>query len=82
MIYFTPDIKQSINRNKSVFPMELEFTLDGINGFKYGDVLAVAGLPRRYREAFVFTIIGVDHSVSNDGEWTTKIKCNARARIK
>jgi hypothetical protein len=79
--YFTPDIKKSIQRNKTVFPMELEFTIDGINGFKYGDVLTFAGLPRRYTDAFVFTIMAVTHEVSNTGDWTTKIRCVPRVRI-
>jgi phage protein D len=61
--------------------MELEFTIDGINGFKYGDVLTFAGLPRRYTDAFVFTIMAVTHEVSNTGDWTTKIRCVPRVRI-
>jgi phage protein D len=68
--------------NKSIFPMELEFTIDGINGLKYGDVLSFDGLPKRYTESFVFTILGITHAVSNEGEWTTQVKCNPRIRIK
>jgi hypothetical protein len=80
--HFTPDITKSIGLNKSIFPMELEFTIDGINGFKYGDVLNFAGLPKRYTDSFIFTILGITHTVSNTGEWTTTIKCNPRIRIK
>ena len=80
--YFTDDIEKSIGNNKSIFPMELEFTIDGINGFKYGDVLNFNGLPKRYTDSFVFTVLGIEHTVSNEGEWTTKIKCNPRIRIK
>ena len=80
--HFTPDITKSIGLNKSIFPMELEFTIDGINGFKYGDVLNFAGLPKRYTDSFIFTILGISHSVSTNGEWTTTIKCNPRIRIK
>lgn len=80
--YFTPDIKESIRINKSIFPMELQFTIDGINGFKYGDVLSFAGLPKRYTDSFVFCVTSIAHSVSNDGEWTTQISCIPRIRIK
>ena len=80
--YFTDDIEKSIGNNKSIFPMELEFTIDGINGFKYGDVLNFNGLPKRYTDSFVFTVLGMEHTVSNEGEWTTRIKCNPRIRIK
>lgn len=79
--YFTPDINDSIDRNKSIFPMELEFTIDGINGFKYGDVLSFSGLPARYTRSFVFTVLGITHKVSTTGEWLTTIKCNPRVRI-
>jgi hypothetical protein len=61
--------------------MELEFTIDGINGFKYGDVLSFAGLPARYTRSFVFTVLGITHKVSTTGEWLTTIKCNPRVRI-
>ena len=80
--YFTDDIVKSIGNNKSIFPMDLEFTIDGINGFKFGDVLNFNGLPKRYTDSFVFTVLGIEHTVSNEGEWTTKIKCNPRIRIK
>jgi hypothetical protein len=61
--------------------MDLEFTIDGINGFKFGDVLTFAGLPRRYIDSFVFCVKEIAHSVGNDGEWTTKISCFPRIRI-
>jgi len=80
--YFTDDIVKSIGNNKSIFPMDLEFTIDGINGFKFGDVLNFNGLPKRYTDSFVFTVLGIEHTVSTEGEWTTKIKCNPRIRIK
>ena len=78
--YFTPDIRNSINTNKVTFPLELEFTIDGINGFKFGDVLNFDGIPKRYSETFVFSVSSIVHSVSNDGEWTTKINCLARVK--
>lgn len=80
--YFTENIEDSIGTNKSIFPMDLEFTLDGINGFKFGDVLNFAGLPKKYTDAFIFTIMGVSHTISTTGEWTTTINCIPRIRIK
>lgn len=79
--YFHENIEDTINQSKSIFPMDLEFTIDGINGFKYGDVLNFAGLPKRYTDSFVFTILGITHNVKTSGEWTTTIKCNPRVRI-
>ena len=79
--HFTPDIKKSIERTKAVFPMEAECTLDGINGFRYGDVLNFDGLPSRYTQSFVFTILGISHEISDTGQWITRLKCNPRVRI-
>jgi len=79
--YFTDDIKKSLNYTKAIFPMNLEFTIDGINGLKYGDVLQFDGIPKRYKDAFVFTITGITHTVSTDGQWTTAVTCNPRTRI-
>jgi hypothetical protein len=80
--YFTPNIEASIQTSKAIFPMELEFTIDGINGLKYGDVLGFDGLPRRYTESFVFAIMGITQAVSTDGQWTTQVRCVPRVRIK
>jgi hypothetical protein len=78
--YFTPNIRESMNTNKATFQMELEFTIDGINGFKFGDVLNFNGIPRRYRDAFVFTVQTITQTVGTDGEWTTKITCGPRVK--
>ena len=80
--YFTDDIKKSMNSTKAIFPMDLEFTIDGINGFKYGDILQFDGIPKRYIESYVFFVAGITHQVSTDGQWTTTLKCNPRVRIK
>ena len=80
--FYYENIEDSIEQAKSIFPMDLEFTIDGINGFKFGDVLNFDGLPKRYTDAFVFTVLGISHTVQNNGQWQTKIKCNPRVRIK
>lgn len=80
--FYYENIEDSIEQTKSIFPMDLEFTIDGINGFKFGDVLNFDGLPKRYTDAFVFTVLGISHTVQTSGQWQTKIKCNPRVRIK
>lgn len=79
--YFTDDIKQSLNYTKAIFPMNLEFSIDGINGLKYGDVLQFDGIPKRYIDAFVFMIVGITHTIDTAGTWTTAVTCNPRVRI-
>lgn len=76
-----PDIKQSIKIQNPAFPLEISLTLDGINGFKWGDILNVAGLPKKYQRTFVFMVIGIVHNVDTTGEWNTQLQLKARVRI-
>ena len=79
--YPTKEITEASKTNKPIWPMDLEFTIDGINGFIYGDVLYFRGLPSRYNQQFVFCINRIKHTISDSGEWTTTINCWARTRI-
>ena len=64
-----------------VFPFQAEFTIDGINGLRYGDVLIFNALPSRYKVNTVFSIIGITHNVTNNGVWTSAVKCIMRPNI-
>jgi hypothetical protein len=76
-----PDFKKTTQMAAPIFPFEATFTVDGINGFKYGDVVQFEALPLRYRMNTVFSIIGVNHTVTNNGEWTTQCRCIMRPSI-
>ena len=80
--YPTDNIQRSNQLVAPIFPFDVELTIDGINGFRYGDVLQFPGLPDRYRRNTVFSIINVVHTVGTDGIWTTKLRCIQRPRIK
>ena len=77
----TPEITKSQQVTAPIFPFTTEFTIDGINGFRYGDVLTFDALPKKYRVNTVFSVIGVSHTVSADGQWTTNVKCIMRPSI-
>jgi hypothetical protein len=77
----TDDIQKSQQITAPIFPFTAEFTIDGINGLRYGDVLTFDALPKKYRANTVFSIISVTHNVSNAGEWTTAVKCIMRPSI-
>lgn len=77
----TSDIRKSQQLTAPIFPFDASFTIDGINGFRYGDVLEFPGLPKKYIENTVFSIIGINHTVSSEGAWTTKITCIMRPNI-
>jgi hypothetical protein len=64
-----------------VIPFDVEFTIDGINGFRYGDILSFTALPSRYTTNAVFPIVGVKQSVNSEGQWTTTIRCIMRPKI-
>ena len=77
----TDDIQKSQQITAPIFPFTAEFTIDGINGLRYGDVLTFDALPLKYRVNTVFSVISVTHNVSNTGEWTTAVKCIMRPSI-
>ena len=79
--YPLPDLKQTNLLNSPVFPFEVDFTIDGISGFRYGDVLIFDVIPKRYRSQTVFSIVGISDTVGNDGVWQTKITCIMRPRV-
>jgi len=79
--YPTPSIVDTNQIAAPVIPFDVEFTIDGIHGLRYGDVLTFDGLPDRYKKNVVFSIANVTHTVSTKGEWTTTIRCLTRAKI-
>jgi hypothetical protein len=79
--YPKSSLADSVNLKAPVIPFDASFTIEGVNGFRYGDVLEFSGLPKRYTDNTVFGIIGINHSVSAEGEWTTRIQCIMRPRI-
>ena len=79
--YPTNDITKSQQLTAPIFPFDAEFTIDGINGFRYGDVLKFAALPTKYTAMTVFSIIGITHTVASDGSWTTLVRCIMRPSL-
>ena len=79
--YPSDQIKNSNQLAAPIFPFDVSFTIDGINGFRYGDVLQFNGLPARYRINTVFSVINVTHTIGSDGIWTTAVRCIMRPKI-
>jgi len=79
--YPTDDISKSMELTAPIFPFDASFTISGINGFRYGDVLSFPGLPKKYTANTVFSIIKINHTVSSTGEWKTKINTIMRPNI-
>jgi len=79
--YPTDDITKSAQITAPIFPFDAEFTIDGISGFRYGDVLKFEALPTKYTVNTVFSIIGITHTVGSDGAWTTLVRCIMRPSL-
>ena len=81
-MYPFAEIKKSQQATAPIFPWDASFTIDGINGFRYGDVVTFEVLPTRYRVNTVFSVIGINHDLAQDGQWKTEIKrCMPKANV-
>jgi hypothetical protein len=65
--------------NKAIYPVKFSVTMDGINGFKFGDTLSTTMIPALYNTTYnmVFTVSKVIHSIENK-DWTTQLETVAR----
>ena len=79
--YPADNAKAALDIMSPIFPWDCSFTIDGITGFRIGDVLDFDILPNNYRKNVVFFIKGIQQSVSTDGEWTTQIQAQMRPKI-
>ena len=66
-------------------PLKFGVTIDGINGFKFGDVITTTYLPTKYKTDIggfraVFTITKVNHSISGN-DWTTTLETVCRLSV-
>ena len=76
--YPTPDLQQSNLLNAPTYPHEVTITIDGINGFRYGDAVEFPVLPARYRSQTTFSIFGINHTVNVSGVWNTTLRCGMK----
>ena len=78
--YPTKSIKDTNTLNAPVFIFDAEITIEGIQGFRIGDVVQLPVLPTRYRTQAVFSVIGITHNVDSAGVWRTRLKLVMRAK--
>jgi len=79
--YPTHKLIDSSKLQSPVYPYEVSFTIQGVNGFRYGDSLQFDMLPQKYKTSTVFSIISIIHTINTSGEWTTAIKCIMRPKF-
>jgi len=65
--------------NKAIYPVDFSVTIDGINGFKFGDTLSTNLIPKVYNTEYdmVFTVTKISHVIENK-DWQTTVETKAR----
>jgi len=69
--------------NQALYPINFSVTIDGINGFKFGDTIETNLIPTKYSTndyRLLFTVTKVNHSVK-DGIWETTLNTAARLNM-
>jgi hypothetical protein len=55
------------------FPIDFSCTLDGIEGFVFGNAITTNYLPTIYKKSkVIFTVVRVEHNISGN-DWTTTL---------
>jgi hypothetical protein len=74
LIFFLKQFPDSLQRKKDIItPIELEVTIDGTGGIYAGEAFSSTYIPKKYRDACVFQIMDVSHSVDTTG-WKTTLR--------
>jgi len=73
-------INNILDLKTAVFPIYLKLTLDGINGFLYGNAITTNWLPKQYQDKRIYwTVIKVRHLIQNN-DWSTEIEMIYRVK--
>jgi len=64
--------------NQALYPVDFTVTIDGISGFRFGDVIKTSLIPSAYSNAgLVFVVTKIDHKITAGG-WETTLSTAAR----
>jgi len=75
-------INNILDLKTAVFPIYLKLTLDGINGFLYGNAITTNWLPKQYRDSRIYwTVTKIRHMIQNN-DWTTELEAIYRVKEK
>lgn len=62
--------------------LECDITIDGLSGFKCGELFNVDGVPEIYNKNGAFQILNIKQSIQNDTGWRTTINAGFRYNVK
>jgi hypothetical protein len=75
-------INNILDLKTAVFPIYLKLTLDGINGFLYGNAITTNWLPKQYRDSRIYwTVTKIRHRIENN-DWITELEAIYRVKEK
>jgi hypothetical protein len=75
-------INNILDLKTAVFPIYLKLTLDGINGFLYGNAITTNWLPKQYRDSRIYwTVTKIRHMIQNN-DWITELEAIYRVKEK
>lgn len=80
--YPTENLNTSQQLTSTILPYEVTFTIDGLNGLKFGDIVHFDILPNKYKNSVVFVITSVTHNITSDGKWSTSCRCQMKSNMK
>lgn len=70
--------------SSTIIPLEFTATLDGVEGFKFGNVVTTNVMPAKYYDnagsKVVFCVTTVEHDISGN-DWTTTVNTVCRLRM-
>lgn len=64
-----------------ILPMNLSFTLDGISGIQFGQIITCDRIPEELRTSYEFQVTTVEHEI-NVNDWSTKVSTVPRYKKK
>ena len=65
----------------AIFPIKLKVTLDGIEGFNYGNSITSNWLPKQYmKDSIYWTVVKIRHAIQNN-DWSTELETIYRINI-
>ena len=68
--------------NQALYPVDFSVTIDGVSGFRFGDVISTNLVPATYvANKLVFVVTKIEHRISG-GMWETTLHTAARISMK
>jgi len=75
--YRGPQVEEKDRCKYVSLPLEMSFTVDGVGGFRFGQIVSCDRLPPNISDEFIYQITAVEHELTNQ-DWTTTVTTIAR----